>query len=204
MARDVVSARAELVRLTQLYENIAETKRADGTVRHKCFISYHSQDAPEVLDFVESFESVLIPRSVGLSEEDGPLIESDDADYIHNTIRDRYLRDSTVTIVMVGQCTWARRFVDNEVYSSLRSGKVNRINGLIAIELRSVAGDSKLPDRVADNYVNGGNSYAKYWSYPTGATVLQGWIQQAFDARTSKADLIDNSRARRQRSSSCP
>lgn len=202
--RDVVTARAELARVTRRYENVTETKRADGIVRHNCFISYHSADAPEVLDFVENFESVFIPRSVGLNDEDGPLIESDEADYIHDTIRDKYLRHSTVTIVMVGQCTWARRFVDNEVYSSLRSGKINRVNGLLAIELPSVAGSSRLPARVNDNYVKGGNSYAKYWSYPYNASTLQGWIQQAFDARSSKAHLIDNSRARRKRSSPCP
>ncbi|WP_372493341.1 TIR domain-containing protein [Janibacter melonis] len=35
-------------------------------------------------------------------------------------IRTKYLGDSSVTIVLVGSCTWARRYVDWEVYSSLR------------------------------------------------------------------------------------
>lgn len=200
----IQAARRELARLTRLYETEETIRKSDGSVRHKCFISYHSADAEEVLDFVETFESAFIPRSVGLSDEDSPLVESDDAEYIANTIRDKYLRDSTVTVVMVGRCTWGRRFVDAEVYSSLRRGKVNRINGLMAIELPSVAGDSKLPARVKDNYVKDGESYAKYWVYPSSVTQLQGWIQRVFDARETKEHLKDNSRSRRRRNAPCP
>lgn len=200
----VQAALRELARITRLYEGQQAIRKADGSVRHKCFISYHSDDAEEVLGFVRDFDSAFIPRSVGLSDEDGALIESDDADYISNTIRNKYLRDSTVTIVMIGRCTWARRFVDAEVYSSLRRGKVNRLNGLMAIELPSVAGNSRLQARVADNYVKDGDSYAKYWVYPTSVSQLQEWIQQAFDARETKEHLKNNDRARRKANASCP
>lgn len=200
----VQAAQRELARITRRYESQQAVRKADGSVRHKCFVSYHSADAEEVLAFVENFDPAFIPRSVGLSDEDGPLIESDDADYIANTIRDKYLRDSTVTIVMIGRCTWGRRFVDAEVYSSLRRGKVNRLNGLMAVELPSVAGNSKLQPRVADNYVKGGDSYAKYWVYPSSVSQLQGWIQQAFDDREAMEHLKDNSRARRKASAPCP
>jgi hypothetical protein len=198
------AARRELARITRQYENQQPIRKSDGSVRHKCFISYHSADAEEVLKFVEDFDSAFIPRSVGLSDEDGPLIESDDAAYVANTIRDKFLRDSTVTIVMIGRCTWSRRFVDGEVYSSLRRGKLNRLNGLMAIELPSVSGNSKLQARVADNYVKDGDSYARYWVYPESVSQLQRWIQTAYDARDSKDHLIDNTRLRRKASASCP
>jgi hypothetical protein len=122
--------RRELARITRHYESQQSYQTADGNIRHKSIISYHSTDAEEVLKFVNDFDSVFIPRSVGLSDEDGPLVDSDDGDYVTDTIRDKYLRDSTVTIVMIGRCTWSRRFVDAEVYSSLRRGKINRLNGL--------------------------------------------------------------------------
>lgn len=200
----IQQARRELARLTEQYGSEKAYRKADGTVRHKCFISYHSVDAEEVLQFVNDFESAFIPRSVGLSDEDGPIVESDDADYVTDTIRDKYLRDSTVTIVMIGRCTWSRRFVDAEVYSSLRRGKINRLNGLMAIELPSVAGNSKLQARVADNYLKDEDSYAGYWVYPTSVRHLQGWIQQAFDARETLEHLKDNTRSRRKASTSCP
>lgn len=65
-------------------------------------------------------------------------------------IRDKYLADSTVTIVLVGHCTWARRYVDWEVYSSLRRDRNNRLNGLLAITLPLTAEywGKRLPDRV--------------------------------------------------------
>ncbi|WP_079275039.1 TIR domain-containing protein [Streptomyces phaeoluteigriseus] len=181
--------------------------KADSQVRHKCFLSYHAVDAEEVLSFVESFGDYFIPRAIGVSEDD-PVIESEDSDYIMDRIRSKYLANSTVTIVMVGKCTWARKFVDWEIYSSLRRGKVNRLNGLMAIQLPSAKSPgAKLPPRVQDNVIREGTKdigYARYYAYPTGGGTLQNWIQDAFDARTTRDHLIYNSRARKKINSSCP
>lgn len=198
-----MAAQNRLAAITRRYEGVAGYKRVDGTVRHKCFISYHSADSVDVLAFVNTFEDVFIPRAIGLDDDD-PLIDSENSDYIVNAIRDRYLRDSTVTMVVVGQCTWSRRFVDAEIYSSLRAGTINRINGLMAIELRSVAGHGVLPARVSDNYVKRGASYTKYWAYPGTSSGLSTYIQQAFDARQGLRHLINNTRPRRKRSTRCP
>lgn len=183
---------------------VAESAAAKGDqTRHKCFLSYHAADSDEVADFVEDFGDVFIPRVVGVSEEDD-FIDSDDTDYVMDRIREKYLRDSTVTIVMIGQCTWARRFVDWEVYSSLRNDKLNRRSGLMAITLRSRADkDRQLPARVGDN-VDDDKLYARWWKYPTSGSSLKNMIQEAFDARTTKAHLINNKRGRRLRNASCP
>jgi hypothetical protein len=61
--------------------------------------------------------AVFIPKCVGVSD-DYPWINSDDDDYVMDKIRDDFLADSTVTLVMVGKCTWSRKSVDWEVYSS--------------------------------------------------------------------------------------
>ncbi len=89
-----------------------------------------------------------------------------------DAIREEYLTDSSVTIVLLGRCTWSRRFVDWEVYSTLRNDKLNRRSGLMAINLPSIANSysGRLLPRVADN-VNGKNSdegYARWWVYPSG------------------------------------
>ena len=183
---------------------VAESAAAKGDpTRHKCFVSYHAADSDEVTDFVEDFGDVFIPRVIGVSEEDD-FIDSDDTDYVMDRIRDKYLRDSTVTIVLIGQCTWARRFVDWEVNSSLRNDKLNRRNGLMAITLLSRADKSRqLPARVDDN-VDGNKLYARWWKYPTSESSLRDWIEQAFDARTTKVHLINNTRDRRLRNASCP
>ena len=177
---------------------------AQKAVRHKCFVSFHHADEDEVARFIEDFEDAFIPKVLGVSDEDD-FIDSDDTDYVMDQIREKYLTDSTVTIVLVGKCTWARRYVDWEVYSTLRNDKNNRRGGLMAVTLPSAADYSRkqLPPRVADN-VDDDKKYARWWKYPTSVSSLQSLIEEAFLARTSKAHLIVNTRERKKHNSSCP
>lgn len=181
-------------------KRLSESQKA---TRHKCFISFHQADETEVEEFIEAFEDAFIPRVLGVSDEDD-FIDSDDTGYVMDQIREKYLTDSSVTIVLVGKCTWARRYVDWEVYSTLRNDKNNRRSGLMAITLPSVADYSgkQLPPRVADN-VDGAGGYARWWKHPSSVKGLQELIEEAFQARTSKAHLINNSRARKVNNSAC-
>lgn len=176
---------------------------AQKVVRHKCFVSFHHADEDEVQSFIETFEDAFIPRVLGVSDED-EFIKSTDTDYVMEQIREKYLTDSTVTIVLVGKCTWARRYVDWEVYSSLRNDSKNRRSGLMAITLPSAANyvSKQLPPRVDDN-VDGDKGYARWWKYPSSVSSLQRLIEGAFQARTSKVDKIDNTRERTINNSIC-
>lgn len=203
------STRAAQIRLDLLSRSWdrAEYRGLDGRVRHKCFLSYHSQDSEEVLEFAENYKDVFIPKAIGVSE-DAPFIDSTNNDYIMDKIREVYLSDSTVTIVLVGACTWSRKFVDWEVYSSLRRDRVNRLNGLLAIELQSAKSlPGRLPARVSDNIIRTAagtdTGYARYVSYPSSTTSLQSSIEDAFQARTSRAGLINNTRVRRVSNGAC-
>lgn len=180
-------------------------RKIDST-RHKCFISYHAEDADEVVEFIDNFGTEFIAKTVGVTDEDD-FIDSANTDYIMDQIRSKYLGDSTVTIVLVGQCTWARRYVDWEVYSSLRDSKLSKVNGLLAIQLPSGA-EAKLQERVNDNIERDSDNvdigYARYSVYPSSKSVLRNWISDAYSARTARRDLLNNTRARRQRSATCP
>lgn len=185
----------------------AAARKAD-TTRHKCFISYHAADADEVATFLGAFGTEFIAKTVGVTDEDD-FIDSQDSDYVMNQIRSKYLGDSTVTIVLVGSCTWARRYVDWEVYSSLRSSKYSSVNGLLAIQLPSAAGNNpSLPERLNDNVTRDANGddvgYARYFTYPTSKQTLRQWVSDAYSARSTRPYLIDNTRARRLRSATCP
>ncbi|MFG1815797.1 TIR domain-containing protein [Kribbella sp. NPDC049174] len=185
---------------------VAASKKRDST-RHKCFISYHAADTDEVAQFLEDFGSEFIGKTVGVTDEDD-FIDSEDSEYIMDRIRKGYLGDSSVTILLVGACTWARRYVDWEIASSLRNSKYSKMNGLLGIRLPSVGHiNPQLPARFSDNVVrdSSGNDvgYARWYSYPTSKASLRNWISDAFSARTSRAHLKDNSRARRVRSASC-
>jgi hypothetical protein len=186
----------------QIIAERASEKSADST-RHKCFISYHVADLEQVKAFVTDFGSEFIPRSVGVTEDDD-FVDSTDTDYIKRRIREEYLSNSTVTILLLGEGTWGRKFVDWEISSSLRNDPVNGRNGLLVIPLPSMNNRATLPARVRDNFVPGdpAGSYASYVSYPVSKSVLRTNIEIAFQARSLKGNLVDNSRALRQRNAS--
>ena len=167
-----------------------------AAARHRCFISYHVADLTEVEAFVDAYGSEFIGECLGVTEDDN-FVDSKDEEYIKQRIRELHLSTSTVTIVLLGRCTWARRFVDWEISSTLRSDPVNKRSGLLVMPLPSMNNSAILPARVKDNWVEGSpsDSYASYVSYPTSGTQLRGYIQSAFDARTAKADKVKNSRS---------
>ena len=84
--------------------------------RHRVFISHHHDDQDEVESFIETFDyerEAFTTRGLGIGIEQD-IIDSTDTDYVTRRIRELYLKDSTVTIVLIGKCTWARRYVDWE------------------------------------------------------------------------------------------
>jgi hypothetical protein len=173
----------------------ASARKVDRT-RHKCFVSYHVHDLTEVETFLDDFGSEFIPRSVGVTVEDD-FVDSTDEEYIKTRIRKLYLSDSTVTIVLLGGCTWGRKFVDWEISSSLRNDPVNKRSGLLVYPLPSMNNSAKLPSRIRDNWIKGdqSSSYARYLSYPTSTTDVRSNIDAAFGDRSTKSDLVTNGRA---------
>ena len=170
-------------------------------VRHKTFISYHTDDQEEVDKFIETFDherDVFIARAVGSDQTMDELINSDDDEYVMRRIREDHIRDSTVTLLFVGKETWTRKFVDWELASSLHQGTSAGLpNGVLAI-LSPEVSDAILPDRFVDNWESG---YAKYYPYPKNRLQLAQWIDQAFEARDDKdkRSLIKNGRRKLKR-----
>lgn len=165
--------------------------------RHKTFISYHHADEAEVAAFIDYFDhdrNILISRGIGASMA-GDVIKSTDGGYIKQRIRDLYLRDSTVTLVLIGKHTWSRQFVDWEVAASLRNTSTSKRNGLVAITLPSIASVAgrRVPERIDDN-VDGESGYARWMKYPSSSHALAQMIDDAYARRTTHADVVDNTR----------
>jgi hypothetical protein len=166
-------------------------------VRRKCFVSYHQEDLAAVNRFIARFgPRNFIKRGITLPTD---VINSNDTDYVLRRVRELYVRDSTVTIVLIGRCTWARRFVDWEIQTSLRpTGGLP--NGLIGILLdRRIR--PPLPPRFKLNRDSG---YAHYHFYPSNTGTLEGWIEDAYGARTLRRRLVRNPRGRYYRNRRCP
>lgn len=104
---------------------------------HRVFISYHHANdqayKEELVKFGEKFE-IFKDWSVDTGDISDDLTD----EQIRQKIRDEYLRDSTVTILLVGTETKNRKHVDWELYSSMYNGKKNKKSGIIVINLPSV------------------------------------------------------------------
>ena len=106
-------------------------------------------------------------------------------------IREDYLTDSTVTIVLIGSDTHKRKYVDWEIASTIRNDENNKRSGLIGIYLPNKS-NSEVPPRLQDNVDCG---YAKVYSYPSyDPDTLEKWIDEAYDKRNDDYYKVDNSR----------
>ena len=96
------------------------------------FVSFHEQDIRYKERFVELMRGRIQDRSVDTGSIDDAGRKTD---AIRNKIRDDYIRDATVTVVLIGRCTWQRKHVDWEIGGSLRRTKTNPRCGLLGILL---------------------------------------------------------------------
>lgn len=171
-----------------------------NSVRHKVFLSYHKSDQDDVENFIQTFDNerkVFITRSMINVDMENDIINSNDTDYIMSRIRELYLKNSTVTIVMLGKCTWARKYIDWEIKSSLRSGDKYTPNGLLGILIPSQGDSANPPERLNKNLPSDDTEgYARWYTYPTRKDTLANWIEDAFQARSTRRHLINNSRDR--------
>lgn len=103
---------------------------------HKIFISHHhdnDQSYKEALLRANAHSPVFLDGSV----DTGDISDELDDQAIREKIRDEYLRDTTVTILLVGTETKKRKHIDWEVYSSMFDGKKNKKSGMIVVNLPS-------------------------------------------------------------------
>jgi hypothetical protein len=163
-------------------------------IRRKVFISYFRGDRAEVEAFVQYWsrnQNVFIPQIVGAYSQD--LINSEDPEYVIGQIRTRYIVDSTVTMVLVGRCTHSRRHVDWEIKASWRQGDLYTPNGLLGVILPSQGTAAWLPPRFDANWnAEHRSCYARYYVAPGSAEQLRSFIEDAYQARTCRAHLINN------------
>ena len=164
------------------------------TPRHKVFISFHHEDQKYKDRFVRMMEGNVVDKSV----EDGDIDDQNiKTTTIRQKIRDDFIADATVAIVLIGPCTWKRKHVDWEISSSLRDTEKNLRCGLLGIWLPAHPDFGKeeyaprlVPPRLADN-CKGDDPYARIhrWSgSPNEVNRVRQWIHQAFQRRKRTPD----------------
>jgi hypothetical protein len=100
------------------------------------FISYHHTN-----DQVYKEALIQLNRDydlfIDLSVDTGDINENLNDQAIRQIIRDDYLKDSVVTILLVGMETKNRKHVDWEIYSGMINGKINKRSGILVVNLPS-------------------------------------------------------------------
>ena len=160
--------------------------------RHKVFVSYYHREDQYYREFFEDMFSdyydIMVSRSVDLGDIDPNL----NTETIRQKIRDDYLRDSTVTVVLVGAHTWQRKFVDWEIGSSIRQTQYNSRSGLLGIILPTYPRPPgkpthyyfhTIPPRLHDNIACG---FAEIRGWSDDPDQVQSWIHDAFLRRKEK------------------
>lgn len=151
---------------------------------HNVFVSYHHANDQHYRDAFEAlfsgYYNILISKSVLIGDIDTYL----KTDTIRQKIRDEYLRNSTVTVVLIGAETWKRKHVDWEISSSIRQTQYSSRSGLLGILLPSHPSYGKesydpgiVPPRLHDNQVC---DYAKIYDWSNDPSTVQNWIHQAY------------------------
>ena len=103
---------------------------------HKVFISYHHQNDQDykntLIEYGQHF-GVFMDKSV----DTGDISENLSDQRMREKIRDEYLKDSTVTILLAGTETRGRKHIDWELYSSMFDGVKNKKSGILVVNLPS-------------------------------------------------------------------
>ncbi len=102
------------------------------TQRDKVFISFHHEDQKYKERFAKMMKGDIVDKSVKDSDIDDRNLKTAT---IRQKIREDFIADATVTVVLIGPCTWKRKHVDWEIGSSLRDTKKNPRCGLLGILL---------------------------------------------------------------------
>ena len=173
--------------------------------RRKVFVSFHEKLDKQSKDrFVKLMKGWIVDFSVrrGDISVKGRPIED-----ILREIREKHIADATVTVVLIGCCTWRRRFVDWEIHASIRCTDSNPRTGLLGIVLpchpeyqKPTKNERLFPPRLADN-IKVDRPFARVydWPDPFDPSLVARWINKAFKDRKrvipdSSRDLFVNNR----------
>jgi hypothetical protein len=159
--------------------------------KRKVFISFHSKDIYYKNRFESLFGHLFVNKSVKFGGIDSDLDDS----YVKRLIREDYLTDSSVCVVLVGLETYCRKHVDWEISAALNK-KTGGYSGLLGLCLpthpdfvRDVYNPDIVPLRLVDNLKSG---YANLYNWTENEEAIKARVEIAFENRISKAEKIEN------------
>ena len=156
--------------------------------RHKVFVSYHHESDQKYANMLRTaLAGDMVDKSVHEDDIDDRNLKTAT---IRQKIRDEFIADASVTIVLIGPETYTRKHVDWEIGSSIRKTKKSTRCGLLGIILpnhpdyRKPRRDFLIPPRLAAN-LKGNDSYAQIYNWPENDRLIRirKWIHKAYNRK---------------------
>jgi hypothetical protein len=113
-----------------------------GTPRHKVFISYYHADDQAYKDKLIQMKEYDISRNQIVSIFDNYSVNEDEIDDTNMTdeqirceIRDNYIKNATVLILLCGENTRKRKHIDWEIHAAMYDSDYNPKMGILVINV---------------------------------------------------------------------
>ena len=141
--------------------------------KHKVFISYHHQNEQNYKDELitqNELYGLFQDYSVGMDEID----DSDSDETIRTIIRDEYIKDATVLILLCGKETKYRKFIDWELEAAMFDTEKNPKLGILVISVPEIhqsirAGENEEKPSLSDTdgwfSISTREEYVKHYPY---------------------------------------
>ena len=174
--------------------------------RHNVFVSFQHADQHYKDLFIDMMGDDIVNKSVGNGDIDDGLR----VDTTRMQIREGFIRQASVTVVLIGPCTWQRKHVDWEISYSLTTSQIKPTrNGLLGMLLPNHSNYQSrqfshklIPPRLSDNCGNS-SSYALIYDWSYDPLEVKNRIDVAFDRRSNLTPNNSRLQFGRNRSGQC-
>lgn len=150
--------------------------------KHKLFISYYHKDDEKYRNrFEELFRDLFINKSVKI----GDISEDVSTEYIKRLIRENYISDTSVVVVLIGPHTHCRKHVDWEISAGLlnNTGLVGLILPTHNCYKKKRCNPNDLPDRLVANL---NTKYALLYDWTENKSSMENIVEKAFENKLKK------------------
>ena len=161
--------------------------KQSGIIKTKVFVSYDRGNDQYYEDNFEHLVSSNYQIATSKPDQIGEMNPTLSIEKIRQQVRDKYLRDSKVTVVLIGSQTWQKKHIDWEISSSIQQTPNNSRSGLIGIILPThslytikTLSPYTIPPRLYENFRCG---FAEIYKWSNDASTIQKWIHAALERR---------------------
>jgi hypothetical protein len=178
----------------ELVSGLADLLRQYADVKRRVFVSFHHADQGYRNAWDQLTDGMFINKSV----HPGDIAADNSTEYIARLIRQEFISDASVVVVLVGPRAYCRKHVDWEISAGLDPRTGGR-SGLVGFLLPNHPdfGPGKsynqtiVPARLVDNLTSG---YASLFDWTDDRELIRQPVQNAFENRISVSSLARNGR----------